>query len=231
MKQLDNVGKKWWHYLLPVVFFLAISMAYFSPILKGKVLPQGDMTKVEGLVQELKNFYDETGETSLWTGTIFGGMPAYHVAAYGIGQSNYVKYLQTILEPFDYRTIRILLLSLLAFYLLMLTLGANIWLATIGAIAFALSSYNIIIVEAGHITKAYAIAYMPVVVAGVLMAYNKKVLLGAAVTAVGLSLQIGSNHYQITYYLAFIVVALALCYLVYMLKQKQLKQFTVASCA
>jgi hypothetical protein len=113
----------------------------------------------------------------------------------------------------------------------MLSLGANIWLATIGAIAFAFSSYNFIIIEAGHITKAYAIAYMPLVVAGVLMAYRGKALLGAAVTAVALSLQIGCNHYQITYYLVFVVFGLVLAYSFYMLKQKQLKQLIITSCA
>jgi len=231
MKQLNSFEKKWWHYLLPIVFFVAISMVYFSPVLKGKVLQQGDMTKVEGMAQELKDFHEKTGETSCWTGSMFSGMPAYHIVIYGLGQTNFVKYLLKIFEPFDYLSMRIVLLSLIAFYLLMLTLGANIWLAVIGAIAFAFSSYNFIIIEAGHVTKAYAIAWMPVVVAGVLMAYNNKILLGSAITAVGLSLQIGSNHYQITFYLVFIVVALALCYLVYMLKQKRFRQFAVASCA
>ncbi|MDR0414465.1 MAG: hypothetical protein LBH84_03520, partial [Prevotellaceae bacterium] len=125
----------------------------------------------------------------------------------------------------------IVILSLVSFYLLMLSLGANIWLAMAGSVAFAFSSYNFIIIEAGHITKAFAIAYIPVVVAGVLMAYRSRVVLGAAITAVALSLQISSNHYQITYYLVFIVLGLVLCYFFYMLKQKQLKRFLIASCS
>ena len=231
MKQLNSFEKKWWHYLLPIAFFVAISMVYFSPTLKGKIVQQGDITKWEGMSQELKKFHEETGETSCWTGSMFSGMPAYHTGIYGLGQSNFVRYLLKIFEPFDVKSMRIVLLSLIAFYLLMLALGANIWLATIGAIAFAFSSYNFIIIEAGHVTKAYAIAWIPVVAAGVLMAYNSKILLGSATTAVGLSLQIGSNHYQITFYLMFIVAALALCYIVFLTKQKRFRQLAVASCA
>ncbi len=229
MNKLESFGKKWWHYLLPIVFFVAISMVYFSPILKGKILQQGDITKWEGMSQELKEFYEKTGEASLWTGSMFSGMPAYHVASYGIGQTNYVNYLAKPLSAFDSRSMAPVLLSLIAFYILLLAMGANIWIASVGAIAFAFASYSFIILEAGHVTKAWAIAYMPLVVAGVIMAYRGRVLLGAVVAAVALSLQIVSNHYQITFYLAFIVVALALGCGVYMFKQKQLKQFLIAS--
>ena len=214
---------------MPIVFFIAISAVYFSPVLKGKVVRQGDMTKFEGMAQEVKKFYEKTGETSCWTGAMFSGMPAYHAGIFGIGTSNYVNYLARPFLAFDYLSMSIIVVALIAFYLLMLSLGMNSWLATVGAIVFAFSSYNFILIEAGHISKAYAIAYMPVVVAGVLLAYRGKPALGAAATAVALSLQVGSNHYQITYYLIFIVFGLVLCYFFYMLKQKQLKQFIAAS--
>lgn len=214
---------------MPIAFFIAISAVYFSPVYKGKVIRQGDITKFEGMSQELRKFYDETGETSCWTGAMFSGMPAYHAGMFGIGPSNYVNYLAKPFLAFDYLSMSIIVVALIAFYLLMLSLGMNSWLATAGAIVFAFSSYNFIIIEAGHVTKAYAIAYIPLVVAGVLLAYRGKIVLGAAVTAVALSLQVGSNHYQITYYLIFIVLGLALCHFFYMLKQKLLKQFLTAS--
>ncbi|MDR1021795.1 MAG: YfhO family protein [Prevotellaceae bacterium] len=223
--------QKWWHFLLPVVFFVAISAAYFSPVLKGKIVHQSDVTKWEGMAQEVKKFYEETGESSCWTGSMFSGMPTYQIASYGIGPTNYVSYLSKPFAVFESRSMSIVVLSLVAFYLLMLSLGANIWLAAAGAIAFTFSSYSFIIIEAGHVTKAYAIAYIPLVAAGILMAYRGKLVLGAAVTAAALSLQIGSGHYQITYYLIFIVLGLVLSYFFYMLKQKQLKQFIAASCA
>jgi hypothetical protein len=231
MRKTKTPNKKWWHFLLPVAFFIAISAVYFSPVFKGKVIQQSDMTKFEGMAQEVRKFYEETGETSCWTGAMFSGMPAYHAGIYGIGPVNYVNYLSMPFMVFDYLSMSIVMLSLVTFYLLMLSLGANIWLATIGAIVFAFSSYNFIIIEAGHVSKAYAIAYIPLVATGILMAYRGKVVLGAAVTAVALSLQVGSNHYQITFYLLFIVLGLVLSYFFYMLKQKQLKQFVVASCA
>lgn len=215
--------------MLPIAFFIAVSAVYFSPVFKGKVVQQGDMVKVEGMQKEVENFYKETGETSCWTGAMFSGMPTYHVGIYGVGPTNYVNYLSKPFMMFDYLSMSIIVVAFVAFYLLMLSLGANLWLATIGAIAFAFSSYNFIIIEAGHVTKAYAIAYMPLVVAGVLMAYRGKLVLGAALTAVALSLQVGSNHYQITYYLIFIVLGLVLCCFFSMLKQKQLKQFVIAS--
>ncbi|MDR3366545.1 MAG: YfhO family protein [Prevotellaceae bacterium] len=229
MKKTKTSSRKWWHFLLPVVFFIAVSAVYFGPVFKGKIIQQGDVTNVEGMVQELKKFYEDTGETSCWTGSMFCGMPAYHAGIYGIGKTNYVTYLSKPFLVFDYLSMSIVVLSLIAFYLLMLSLGVNIWLATAGAIAFSFSSYSFIIIEAGHITKAYAIAHIPLVVAGVLMAYRGKLVLGAAVTAVGLSLQVGCNHYQITYYLIFIVLGLVLSYFFYMLKQKQLKQFFITS--
>jgi hypothetical protein len=229
MKKAKTLSRKWWHFLLPIVFFIAISAVYFSPVFKGKVIRQGDMIKVEGMVQEVKKLYEETGETSCWTGAMFSGMPAYHAGMFGIGPANYVNYLSKPFMAFDYLSMSIIVVCLVAFYLLMLSLGMNIWLATIGAIAFAFSSYNFIIIEAGHVTKAYAIAYMPLVAAGVLLAYRGKIVLGAAVTAVALSLQVGSNHYQITYYLIFVVLGLVLCHFFYMFKQKLLKQFITAS--
>jgi hypothetical protein len=232
MQKAKISNRRWWHFLLPIAFFTAIAAAYFSPVLKGKVVQQGDTTKWEGMAQEVKKFYEETGESSCWTGSMFSGMPTYHIATYGVGPTNYVSYLaRPLVVAFDARSMSIVMLSLITFYLLMLSLGANIWLAATGAIVFAFSSYNFIIIEAGHISKAYAIAYMPLVVAGLLMAYRGKVVLGAAVTAVALSLQIGNNHYQITYYLIFVVLGLVLSCFFYMLKQKQLKQFIATSCA
>jgi hypothetical protein len=231
MKQLNSFGKKWWHYLLPIVFFVAISMVYFSPVLKGKVLQQGDITKWEGMSQELREFHDRTGETSCWTGSMFGGMPAYHVTSYGLSPQNYVSYVVKPLSAFDMTSMSIVLLSMIAFYVLLLTMGASIWLAVIGAIAFSFSSYSIIILEAGHVTKAWAMAYIPLVVAGVVMTYRGKILLGAIITALSLSMQITYNHLQITYYSIFIVGALVLANIFDMLRQRRLKQFFVTSSA
>lgn len=216
---------------MPVVFFIAISATYFSPVFKGKVIQQSDITKWEGMAQEVKKFYEETGESSCWTGSMFSGMPTYHIASYGIGPTNYVGYLAKPFSVFDSRSMSLVMLSLITFYLLMLSLGANIWLAATGAIAFSFSSYSFVILEAGHVTKASAMAYMPLVATGILMAYRGKFVLGAAVTAVALSLQVGSGHYQITYYLIFIVLGLVLSCFFYMLKQKRLKQLIAASCA
>ena len=100
---------------MPIAFFIAISAVYFSPVYKGKVIRQGDITKFEGMSQELRKFYDETGETSCWTGAMFSGMPAYHAGMFGIGPSNYVNYLAKPFLAFDYLSMSIILVALIAF--------------------------------------------------------------------------------------------------------------------
>lgn len=226
---LSTTTTKWWHYVLPLLALILVAQIYFSPLLSGKVIQQGDMVKSEGMSHELKKFYEETGETAMWTGAMFSGMPAYHVGSFGIGQTNYLNYLLQPLRVFDFMSLGGFVMALIAFYVMMLLLGANIWVASVGAIAFAFSTYNPIIIEAGHVTKMWAIAWMPLVVAGVWYTYKKQILLGAAIAAFALSMQIARNHYQITFYLAIIIVALVLAFFVDSIKEKTFKKFFVAS--
>ncbi|MGL4909126.1 MAG: hypothetical protein ACRC3G_07320 [Bacteroidales bacterium] len=226
---LNNRSNKWWHYLLPLFVLILIAQIYFSPLLSGKVIQQGDMVKNEGMSHELKKYYEDTGETAIWTGAMFSGMPAYHVGIFGMNATNYLKYIAQPLNIFDYMSMSPFVLAIITFYVMMLLLGANIWVASVGAIAFAFSSYNPIIIEAGHVTKMWAIAWMPLVVAGVWYTYRKQILLGASISAVALSLQIGSNHYQVTFYLGIIVVGLMLSFLLESIKEKSLKRFFIVS--
>jgi len=228
MEKLKNFFQKAWPYLLAVVFFIAMSYAYFSPMLQGKALSQMDQNHAIGMSKELADFKEKTGEDSQWTNSMFGGMPAYQIA--GGTSNNVYLYLQRFLRlGMPYTTVAILFIYMFGFYLLLLTLKFTNLQSVLGGIAFGLASYNIIIVAVGHITKTYAIAYMAPVIAGILMTYRGKYLWGGLLTTFTLGVEISTNHVQILYYLALMVVVFVLVKLVYAIKENEIKKFAIAS--
>ncbi|MBI9065622.1 MAG: YfhO family protein, partial [Marinilabiliaceae bacterium] len=165
-----------------------------------------------------------TGEKAMWTNSMFGGMPAYQIRS--DASKNAFSYFNRIARlGLPYETVAILFLYMLGFYLLLLSLKMNHWLSVIGAIAFAFGSYNLIIIITGHITKAYAIALMAPVIAGILYAFNTKKWIGALMTAVALGMEIAYNHVQITYYLFLTVIILVVVKSIYAIREKTLKPF------
>ena len=196
-------------YLAAITFFIVITFLYFLPVLEGKVLPQMDNTHAIGMAQELVHLEKVSGEKAQWTNSMFGGMPAYQIKS--DSSANIFSYInKTLRLGLPYHTVAIVFLYLLGFFILMRSMGFNHWLSIIGSIAFAFGSYNFIIIIAGHITKAYAIALMAPVIAGILFTYNKNKWGGALLTAIALGSEIAYNHIQITYYLAILVLILIL---------------------
>ncbi|MDF1573640.1 MAG: YfhO family protein [Bacteroidales bacterium] len=217
-------------HLIILLGFLALALAYMSPVLDGKVLSQHDMTQFEGVRQELENFEEETGESSQWTNSQFSGMPAFHVGPTGAKTTVFREMARVLrLGAGSNNPIAILFAYLLCFYILLLTLRLSPWLSAIGAIAFALSSYNLIILQPGHINKAYAIAFMAPVVAGILLAYRGKYLGGGLLFLLGLGIQLYYNHLQITYYLLLLSLIIILSKGIYAILEKQLKKYLTAS--
>jgi len=216
-------------HILIIAIFIAMSFIYFSPIMQGKQLPQMDLTHSIGMSKELVDFEkNNPGEFSMWTNSMFSGMPAYQIK--GGPSYNVFVHVQRLLRlglPFS--TVAILFTYLLGFYILLLALKFDKWTSMAGATAFALGSYNIIIIAAGHITKTYAIAYMAPVIAGILLTYDRKYLWGGILLAVSLGLQISTNHVQITYYLALMIGLYLIVKLIYSYKEKVLKDFAKAS--
>ena len=211
-------------YLAVTLFFITISCIYFSPVLQGKVLSQMDNTHVVGMAKELTDFEKETGEKSQWTNSMFGGMPAFQIK--GDSDTNVFWYMNRISRlGLPYTTIAILFLYLMGFFLLLKTLGFNHWLSVAGAIAFGFGSYNFLIIIAGHITKAYAIALMAPVLAGIIYTYNKNKWVGAIFTTIALGLEISYNHIQITYYLALLVMFLIIERFIFAVRNKALPDF------
>lgn len=220
---------KWGKHLFAIVIFLAMTVVYFSPaVLDGKMIRQGDMEKAAGMGSSQMDQYAKTaqpGEFSAWSDAMFGGMP--YAGGYGNPAPDLPTYnlIETPLKGIGYLNAGMVFTGLICFYILMCVMGMSTWLAIAGSIAFALASYNIIIIEAGHITKAYVIAYMPITLAGMALLFKRKYLWGAVLFLLGVALSIGNGHIQITYYLMLLCVFIYLGYLVSCVKGKALKEF------
>lgn len=208
-----------------VLFFFLVAAIYMSPVFDGKVIQQGDTMKWQAMAKEQKDFHEKTGEYTTWTSSMFSGMPSYQVT-YSPPKSVFSK-VQNILNLSLFKlngSVGIVFLYLLGFYVALIALGVSPWLSLLGALAFGLGSYNIIIIEAGHITKAYAMAMMAPIIGGMLLVLQrKKYLWGGILFALALGIQIACNHIQITYYTMLIGLILGLVYLVYAIKDKEFK--------
>ena len=218
---MKNVGK----HVAALVLFLGLVMAYFSPaVFDGKVIRQGDNVKAAGMGGSQVDKYAKTaepGEFSVWSDAMFSGMP------YGPGYGSPAPELPSYgivdgwLKTPGYTHAAMVFTGLVCFYLLMCIMGVNWWLAIAGAIAFAFASYNIIIIEAGHIVKAYVIGYMPVTLAGMFLLFKRKWLWGAVLFLLGVAFSLLNGHVQITYYLVLLCFFIYLGYSIKMLKEKQ----------
>ncbi|WP_299229255.1 YfhO family protein [uncultured Psychroserpens sp.] len=214
--------KKFIPHFLVLVGFVVVSLAYFSPVLQGKQIFQSDIMHYTGMSKQQKDFKLQTGEETYWTNSAFGGMPTYQLGARY--PHNYVKKLDSVLRflprPADY-----LFIYFLGFYILLLVLKVDFKLAALGALAFGFSTYLIIILGVGHNSKAHAIAYMPLVLSGILLTFRKHYIFGFLLTSIALALEIGANHFQMTYYLMLLVLVLGIAYLVDAYKKKVLPHF------
>lgn len=210
-----------------IIAFLAITLIYFSPTLAGKRVKQHDIEMHFGMAQELIEHYESTGETSLWTNSAFGGMPAWNISVQG--KTSLFGNIHKVLSLGIPGSCGTVFISMLSFFILMLIMDVGIWISFLGAIAYGLTSYLFIIIGAGHQAKAVAMAYMPAVLAGILLTYKGKYLWGSILTAIALALEIRANHLQITYYLLLIIVILVIAEFISDLKKKQLLHFLKAS--
>ena len=210
-----------------MLLFVGISFTYFSPVLEGKRLDTPDIKNHKGMSKEVVDFRETTGEEALWTNSMFSGMPAYQISTKS--NANLIQYVVKTISLGMPRPANLLFLYLLGFYILLLSLKVDYRLSAVGAIAFAFSSYFFIIIQAGHMTKAHAIAYVPMVVAAVLYTYRRKMLLGGVLTALTVALELYANHLQITYYLVLILLLVGLVQFIKDLKANNLVDFTKRS--
>lgn len=209
-------------YFIAVATFTLFSVIYFKPILKGEKIFQSDIVQYIGSSKELKDHRKEFQEETYWTNATFGGMPTYVMGAQY--PQNYIsiidKAFRFLPRPADY-----LFLYFIGFFVLLMVLKIEWKLAILGSIGFGLSTYLVIILGVGHNAKAHAIAYMPLVLSGILLVFQKKYLLGFIVTSLFLSLEIMTGHIQMTYYLLFFVIIFGIVTLVDAFKKKELPHF------
>jgi len=202
--------------------FLVICFLYLTPAFQGKVLGQADVIGARSTTTEIEA-YKAKDTTILWTNQIFGGMPAFQLwAPYKANITTHVIHIMDTIFP---NPIDTLLLFLFGTYFLFIVLKLNPWLAAAGAVAFTFSSYNIILLAAGHSNQAFAISYFAPLLGGILLAIRGKRILGAAITALFLSLEIRANHVQMTYYLMFAILILAGIELYHAIKNKTLNDY------
>jgi hypothetical protein len=214
-------------YFLPVIAFLILTFAYFSPILQGKRLQQSDVSNYYGMSKEATDYQEKTGEIALWTNSMFGGMPTYLII--NVAQKNLWKYAHQIFSLNGFKPVGMLFLYFLGFYIALLLLGFKPLLSFAGSLAYAFSSYFLIILEPGHITKALAIGYLPVIIASVYIAYKSKPFVGSVIFGIFLTLQLMVNHLQITYYTFLIVLVFMLFEIISVIKNKAYKSFIKTS--
>lgn len=218
--------KKFLPHIIAIVAFLVITFIYFFPLLEGKELKQSDINNWKGMAQEIISTQEKTGDNVYWTNSMFGGMPGYQISAiYG---ANLVQYIDKAIM-FLPAPANLFFLYLLGFYFLLMTLKVDSRVAIIGSLAFAFSSYMVLFLVTGHNSKAHAIGYMAPVIAGIIMTYRGRMLLGAALTGLFLALELNANHLQITYYLMIVVVLLGLTELYSAFKEKRLGHFAKAT--
>ena len=214
--------KQFLPHLLVLAGFILLSLFYFNPVLQGKEIYQSDIIQYIGMAKEQNDFRAETGEEPYWTDAAFGGMPTYQLGAYY--PHNYVKALDTALRflprPADY-----LFLYFIGFYILLLCMKIDYKLAFLGSIAFGFSTYLIIILGVGHNAKAHAIAYMPMVLAGIIAIFRNRNIWSFLLLTVAMALEIQANHFQMTYYLLLLVIVLGIAYLVDAFRKKILPEY------
>lgn len=212
-----------------IIFFFILAAVYMSPVFDGKVIQQGDTMKADAMAKEQKDFHEKTGEYALWNSSMFSGMPGYQVTS-SPSPTVFGKIKNAlVMNPIGYgRNIGIIFLYLLGFYVALIAMGVSPWLSLLGALAFGLGSYNIIIIEAGHITKAWAISMFAPILAGMMLTFKKNYLWGGLLFTLALGMQISCNHIQITYYTMMAAILLGLAYLVYAIKDKTFKPFMLS---
>ena len=218
-----NLLRKSGPYILAVVLFLVISVIYFSPVLEGKRLQSSDGAQFKGMSKEIVDYRNATGKEALWSNNMFSGMPAYLTSTIYSGEliSKIQKSVTAISQP-----VMILTLSFSFFFMLCILLDMGVWTAFAASLAYGFMTFTFVVMVTGHLTKAHALTYTSLIVAGILAAFKKNKIGGSLMAAIGLSLMLSANHLQMTYYAAILALVIGITYLVYAIREKTLPDFS-----
>lgn len=221
--------KKFLPDLIAILAFIVISFIYFFPaITEDRILFQHDTVAGAGAGQEAKEYYEKTGERTRWTNALFGGMPTYQMSP-SYDSTEPLTFVQKVYHLFLPNYVWLTFIMMLGFYILLRAFGIPAWLSGLGGIIWAFSSYFFILIAAGHIWKFITLAYIPPTIAGIVLAYRKKYLLGGIVTALFMAMQILSNHVQMTYYFLFVILFMVGAFFEDAWRKKELPQFFKAT--
>ena len=213
--------KAWLPEVLAVVLFAVLAFAYFYPAdIDGRVLNQGDISAGVGAGHESKAYYERTGERTRWTNAMFSGMPTYQLSP-SYDSTNTLSVIEKAYHLWLPDYVMYIFIYLLGFYILLRAFDFRQSLAALGSVLWAFSTYFLIIIAAGHIWKVMALAYLPPMIAGIVLAYRGKYLWGLVVTALFTALEIHANHLQMTYYYFFVVLAMVVAFFIGALRQRQ----------
>jgi MFS family permease len=220
--------KKYLPHILAIGLFWLLAAVYYYPAMQGYRVKQGDISQHKGMSQEIETHKVIFDEDPLWQGNMFAGMPSYQTSRVEY-DGNIFSYIHDGINAIMPIPISVTFLYMIGFYILLTCLGISPWISVFGAIAFGFSSYFFIIIEAGHNSKAFAIAYMAPVIGGFILAYRKNPFLGALIVAFFMSIEIYVNHLQVTYYLGMLVIALGVYFLIDFAKSNRIKDFIKTS--
>ena len=216
--------KKYIPHLIAIVIFAIVTLIQFSPLLSDKVLEQGDIVRHKGMSQEVVDFRKAEHAEPLWTNSMFGGMPTYQISTLYSG--NWLSHIDQVFHLFLPHPSGYIFLCFLGFFILLMCLEINPWLAIIGALAYGFSSYFFIIIEAGHNSKANAIGYLAPLLGGIILLMKNKHWLGFGLSSLFMALELNANHVQISYYGFMLFGLVFLTYLLLAVKQKTIKEFS-----
>jgi hypothetical protein len=219
--------KKLLPHVIAILVFLVIAVVFCKPALEGKVVYQHDLQGWRGMVQQSFEFKDVYGHYPLWTNSMFGGMPAYQIAM-NATHSFSLGFAQEVLSLGLPQPINFFFLACICFYFLCIVLRINPWLAILGGIAYAYSTYDPVIIMVGHVTKMATMAYAPAVLGAFLLILHKKYWTGTALLTLFSYLMIAQNHVQIVYYLLIVCVVVAISYLIKAIKEKEIGHIVLA---
>ncbi|MDR1097376.1 MAG: hypothetical protein LBL57_04520 [Tannerella sp.] len=226
---MNSKLKKLLPHIAAIILFAGLSLIYFYPVVtENKELFQGDIRNMVGWGKDLRDYHDKTGDYAFWSNSMFSGMPANYT--FSAPFFNIFNYFTTVFT-FNlsmYHT-GVLFVYLLGFYIFLISIGCKPSLSILGAIAYALTSYNLIIIEAGHVNKGLVMATMAPVLGGIILCYRKKYLWGIITTLVFTGMNVVWGHQQISYYLLLMIIILAIVYLIYAIKEKTLKDYFISS--
>ena len=224
-----EILKKYLWDVVAVVLFVVIAFAYFIPAdLEGRILYQHDASAGRGAGQEAATYYEKTGERTRWSNATFSGMPTYQTAP-SYKSTNVLESAAKAYHLWLPENVWYVFVYLLGFYILLRAFDFKQHLAALGAVVWAFSSYFFIIIAAGHIWKVWALAYLPPMIGGIVLAYRGKYLWGFIVAALFAAFEVNANHVQMTYYFLFVIVAMVLAFFIDALRTGKLARFAKAT--